>query len=238
MGCYKFLRGTMIFFNLLIFLGGLTLLAAGIWVKVDGSSFNNILGPAVNVHFANVGYFCIAVGLLLIVIGFIGCVGAYKESKCLLITFFIIVLIILIAQIAAAVAALVYADVAEDIVKAEASQHLKEEYGRKSNPKGKIITEVWDLFMSKFKCCGYNGTSDFTAYQVANNVTTLPDVCCATKPCNSTNAYQPCGDKLVTFFRENAKIVGGIVAGICAIEILAMIIALVVACNSQDEMKA
>uniref|UniRef100_UPI00358ECCE7 tetraspanin-1-like n=1 Tax=Myxine glutinosa TaxID=7769 RepID=UPI00358ECCE7 len=136
-------------------LGGLTLLAAGIWVKVDGSSFNNILGPAVNVHFANVGYFCIAVGLLLIVIGFIGCVGAYKESKCLLITFFIIVLIILIAQIAAAVAALVYADVAEDIVKAEASQHLKEEYGKKSNPKGKIITEVWDLFMSKAPVTDY-----------------------------------------------------------------------------------
>uniref|UniRef100_A0A8C4QMH3 Tetraspanin n=1 Tax=Eptatretus burgeri TaxID=7764 RepID=A0A8C4QMH3_EPTBU len=235
MSCYKFLKGTMIIFNFLIFLGGLTLLAAGIWVKVDNSSFANILGPSVNVHFVNVGYFCIAVGLLLILIGFLGCVGAYKESKCLLITFFIIILIILIAQIAAAVAALVYADVAEDIVKAEASQHLNTEYG-KTDSKGKFLTEIWNMFMGKFKCCGYNGTSDFAGYQSENNGT-LPDVCCGSKPCNESNAHPPCGDKLIHFFRENAKIIGGIVAGICAIEILAMIIALVVACNSKDEMK-
>jgi len=30
---------------------------------------------------------------------------------------------------------------------------------------------------------------------------------------------QPCGDKLIHFFRENAKIIGAIVAGICAIEV-------------------
>lgn len=68
-------------------LGGAGLLAVGIWVSVDGNSFLKVLGPFANqaTQFVNVGYFCIVIGAVLVILGFLGCCGAMKESKCLLI---------------------------------------------------------------------------------------------------------------------------------------------------------
>lgn len=58
----------------------------GIWVTVDGSSFLKILGPFSDqsMQFVNVGFFCIAIGIVLVLLGLLGCCGATKESKCLL----------------------------------------------------------------------------------------------------------------------------------------------------------
>lgn len=68
-------------------LGGLAVLGIGIWVKIDGNSFVKILGAAAPqlMQLINVGYLCIAVGCFLLLMGFMGCWGAVKESRCLLI---------------------------------------------------------------------------------------------------------------------------------------------------------
>lgn len=70
----------------LLQLGGLTLLAMGIWVSVDRGSFLQLMGPFSReaVNFVNVGFFCIAVGAVLLLLGLLGCCGAHKKSKCLL----------------------------------------------------------------------------------------------------------------------------------------------------------
>lgn len=69
-------------------LGGLTLLALGIWVSVDGGSFLRVVGPFSNegIQFVKVGIFCIAIGAALVLLGFLGCCGAHKDSKCMLLT--------------------------------------------------------------------------------------------------------------------------------------------------------
>lgn len=58
----------------------------GIWVSVDGGSFLQLLGPFARqgMQFVNVGFFCIAIGAVLVLLGLLGCCGAHKESKCLL----------------------------------------------------------------------------------------------------------------------------------------------------------
>lgn len=62
------------------------MLAVGIWVSVDGTSFLKIFGPMSSsaMQFVNVGYFLIAAGVVLFVLGFLGCYGAHSESKCAL----------------------------------------------------------------------------------------------------------------------------------------------------------
>ena len=78
----------MMFSLIILQLGGLTLLAMGIWVTVDGGSFLQMLGPfsGQGMQFVNVGFFCIAIGAVLVLLGLLGCLGAHKESKCLLLT--------------------------------------------------------------------------------------------------------------------------------------------------------
>nr|XP_034953132.1 tetraspanin-16 [Zootoca vivipara] len=86
MVCFSLLKMMMFVFNGIIFLGGLALLGIGIWVKVDGGSFAKVLGAAAPqlMQLINVGYLLIAVGTFLLLMGFMGCWGAAKESKCLL----------------------------------------------------------------------------------------------------------------------------------------------------------
>lgn len=69
-------------------LGGGTLLGIGIWVTVDGKSFLEIFGSLSSsvMQVVNVSYFLIVIGCILVVIGFLGCCSAQKESKCLLMT--------------------------------------------------------------------------------------------------------------------------------------------------------
>lgn len=58
----------------------------GIWVSVDGASFLKAFGPLSSSasQFVNVGYFLIAAGAMLFILGFLGCYGAHSENKCAL----------------------------------------------------------------------------------------------------------------------------------------------------------
>ncbi|ETE66149.1 Tetraspanin-1, partial [Ophiophagus hannah] len=123
-----------------------TLLGIGIWVTVDSKSFLNIFAAlsASVLQFVYVGYLLIAIGAVLFLLGFLGCCGAQKESKCLLIMFFSIVLIIFIIEVAGAVVALVYTSLAETVLQATVTKLLKDDYG-KPNP----VTEALNITMTE-----------------------------------------------------------------------------------------
>lgn len=72
-------------------LAGVCILGVGVWVKVDSGSLLGLLEsvdgapPGVS-QLANVAYLLIAVGAVLLLIGFLGCCGAVRESRCMLLT--------------------------------------------------------------------------------------------------------------------------------------------------------
>ncbi|XP_032139607.1 tetraspanin-18 [Sapajus apella] len=79
LSCMKYL---MFVFNFFIFLGGACLLAIGIWVMVDPTGFREIV--AANPLLLTGAYILLAMGGLLFLLGFLGCCGAVRENKCLL----------------------------------------------------------------------------------------------------------------------------------------------------------
>uniref|UniRef100_A0A8C3FCI3 Tetraspanin n=1 Tax=Chrysemys picta bellii TaxID=8478 RepID=A0A8C3FCI3_CHRPI len=165
MGCFSFLKMMMFVFNGVIFLSGLAVLGIGIWVKVDGGSFVQILGAAAPqlMQLINVGYLCIAVGTFLLLMGFLGCCGAMKESKCMLLLFFVIILILFIAEVAGAVVVLAFSSV----VTASLGQT-----GVRPDPDP--VPEHQGL-----KCCGFNNYKDFnSSYFYQTHSQTYPTGCC------------------------------------------------------------
>ncbi|XP_027693909.1 tetraspanin-1 isoform X2 [Vombatus ursinus] len=176
MCCFTFLKVTMIIFNLLIFVCGGVLLGVGIWVSVDSPSFLKIFGPvsASAMQFVNVGYFLIAAGCVLLVLGFLGCYGAHKENKCVLLMFFSILLVIFIAEIAAAVVALVYTSLAENMLYTLVVPVIEKEYGQQPD-----ITQVWNSTMEGLHCCGFNNYTDFTYSPYVKKYGNFPSFCCA-----------------------------------------------------------
>lgn len=63
-------------------LGGCFLLGVGVWVLLDPMGFREIV--AANPLLFTGVYVVVALGSLLFLLGFLGCCGAIRENKCLL----------------------------------------------------------------------------------------------------------------------------------------------------------
>lgn len=239
MQCFKFIKVMMFLFNLLTFLCGAALLAVGIWVSVDGSSFLKVFGPLSSsaMQFVNVGYFLIAAGAVLFVLGFLGCYGAYSENKCALMMFFFILLVIFIAEIAAAVVALVYTTMAEQFLTLLVVPAIRRDYGYQTE-----FTQMWNSTMDELKCCGFNNYTDFNTSRFVEENQVFPPYCCissdsgtAEYPCTEKLAaqmnVQGCFKQLLQDIRTNAATVGGVAVAIAALEMAAMIVSMYLYCN-------
>ncbi|KAL4647931.1 tetraspanin-1-like isoform X1 [Arapaima gigas] len=245
MCCSNFLRFTMIVFNFIIFLAGAAILGVGIWVKVDSESLMNVLEMVENApeelnQIFSVGYVLIAVGAVLVLMGFLGCCGAIKESPCMLLTFFVIVLLVFIAEVAGAIMLFVFKPLVEELINKLGTQvveSFKKDYGKNED-----LTGLWNSTMSGLHCCGFYNYTDFTAspfnYMTGGN---YPDTCCQSSPCTTeeaekddlllcdcrelTQTHLPsqrvtgCYPKLVNLLENNAALVGGVAIGIAAFEI-------------------
>ncbi|NWY66975.1 TSN1 protein, partial [Erithacus rubecula] len=253
MGCFTFIKVMMILFNLAIFLGGGTLLGVGIWVKVDGESFLDIFGALSSsvLQVVNVAYLLIVIGAILLVIGFLGCYGAQKESKCLLMMFFSVVLIIFIVEVAAAVVALVFTGLAETLLTGLVTPLLKDKYGVDAT-----FTHIWNVTMTEVHCCGLNNYTDFDDSYFYKKYNSYPRQCCGDTqylsfwgmlcpgswgitischphPCGCL--LQGCFPQILEEIRTNAGVVGGVAAGIAALEIAAMAVAMYLYCRLDEK---
>ncbi|XP_012681217.1 tetraspanin-1-like [Clupea harengus] len=238
MGCFGFLKVVMFAFNGIIFVAGAAILGVGIWVKVDSGSVLSLLekipgAPAQLNQVLNVGYLLIAVGAVLLLLGFLGCCGAVKESKCMLLMFFIIVLLVFIAEVAGAVVILVFKPLAEDLIRklgVDIVEGIQKEYGE--NPD---VTGLWNSTMDTLKCCGFNNYTDFTGSPFVNASGTYPSPCCTSTSCSGenakTSAVDGCFDKLVSLIDENAVVIIGVALGIAVLEISAMVVSMSLYCH-------
>ncbi|KAL2101010.1 hypothetical protein ACEWY4_002771 [Coilia grayii] len=192
MGCFGFLKGMMFVFNGIIFLAGAVILGVGIWVKVDSGSVLSLLGKIPNApeqlsQVLNVGYLLIAVGAVLLILGFLGCCGAVKESKCMLLLFFVIILLVFIAEVAGAIVILVFKPLANDLIRklgVEMVKDIKNDYGQ--NPD---TTGLWNSTMETLKCCGFNNYTDFEGSPFVTDTKNFPLPCCSStaSPCSANN---------------------------------------------------
>ncbi|KAG8450865.1 hypothetical protein GDO86_003218 [Hymenochirus boettgeri] len=102
--CLSVLKYLMFCFNFLFWVIGCSIIAIGIYLVI-----NNIYGDLLSSNPSiTVGNALIAIGIIIMVFGFLGCMGAIKENKCLLLTFFILLLLILLTEVILAVILFVY----------------------------------------------------------------------------------------------------------------------------------
>jgi len=245
MGCFGFLKAMMFAFNGIIFLAGAAILGVGIWVKVDSSSILGFIdqiedAPSEINQILNVGYLLIAVGAVLLIIGFLGCCGAIKESRCMLLMFFVIVLVVFIAEVAGAVIVLVFKPLAEDLLNKlgdKAVQNIKKQYGQSPD-----VTQLWNSTMDTLSCCGFYNYTDFIDSPFyKDNAYTFPVQCCpppySNGACDSDLAYSAsnttlgCFPRLEQLIEENTVVVAAVALGIAALEVCAMVVSLTLYCK-------
>ncbi|KAL1278757.1 hypothetical protein QQF64_025430 [Cirrhinus molitorella] len=228
----------MFLFNGVIFLAGAAILGVGIWVKVDSGSILGLLGkiegaPSELAQVQNVGYLLIAVGAVLLILGFLGCCGAIRESRCMLLMFFIIILIVFIAEVAGAIVLLVFKPLAENLIKQfgiEVVKTITKKYGENAD-----ITGLLNTTMTTLKCCGFNNYTDFTDSPFVKKFNYYPDQCCNGEVCTdavaSNMVVQGCFPALMKLIDDNSVVIIAVALGIAALELAAMIVSMIMYCK-------
>ncbi|XP_064637784.1 tetraspanin-18-like isoform X2 [Lineus longissimus] len=203
-GCAKFIKYAMFLFNFLIFIGGAALLGVGIWVAVDTTGATAILTAFLgSTLYSSAAYILIVCGAIILIIGFLGCCGAIKESKCMLGTFFALMLLIFIILLVGAILAFVFRDTVTSVLKSEMESSLADKYGKTDDT---AITQAWDSAQELFKCCGVSGNfTSMTSWYLYQNSSWY-----AGQPNNASRVMVPasCCKKEKNVFTDQAKCQG------------------------------
>jgi len=252
--CCRCVKFFFVLINLLITIIGLVLLGCALWLFFD--TFHYLQIAQTNEEYYRGTYLLMAVGILMTVVGFLGCVGACRESPCMLGTFFTLVLLILVGEIASIVWIHMNTDKLREELRNSIAGAVREEYG-KNTPR----TEALDVIQSQLECCGGKGPKDWAksvyntggeaasglelgiqGIAAAVGVYKVPASCCNVEPNDArcvaaqevkfagtlTNVISSngCGDALVTFLENHIWVVIAVVTSLMVVEVLALLIAL------------
>jgi len=225
MKCIKYL---LFVFNLVLFIAGLALIIVGALVMGKFNSYFAFFGGTMTKAAINI----IIVGLVIFVIGFFGCCGAYKENYCMVLTFAALLILVLVLEIAVAVLAYILRHQINHLVLDDLT--LATFYYNDTKHSG--VTIAWDKAQEEFHCCGAVNQTDWLHNPLLNKTESVPESCCVhrnTSSCgvglankNSTAIYsQGCVVKLIDWAQSNINTIGACAAGFGFIQIVGVVIA-------------
>ncbi|MBN3316048.1 TSN9 protein, partial [Atractosteus spatula] len=218
-GCLSCVKYLMFIFNLIFWLGGCGLFGVGVWLSFTQADFASLPFYFPSISAANL---LLVAGGVTMVTGFLGCLGALKEQRCLLLTFFTILLLLVLTEVTLTIVLHVYREQLDRKAQDELKEGMKE-YKHNEGLKGS-----WDNVQKMLKCCGVSNKTDW--HPVLNS--TLPPSCCRgdADPCLDgwdEACYQKAKDWLV----KNNKPVLVFVICIGIVQVLALGFSLLMYCQ-------
>lgn len=210
--CVKYL---MFVFNLIFWLGGCGLFGVGVWLSFTQSEFSSLPLSFPSLSAANL---LLVAGGVTMVTGFLGCLGALKEQRCLLMTFFVILLLLVLTEMALTLVLHIF----HKELDTKAQNELKE--GMRNYTTDEGLKKSWDNVQKMFKCCGVTNQSDW--YEITAD-RKLPSSCCPVGTDDCEDGWsEPCYQKARQWLLDNISSV--LVFGVCIgiVQILALVFSL------------
>ncbi|XP_076472175.1 CD151 antigen-like [Babylonia areolata] len=241
----SFARMLLIIFNFIFWLSGVAILGVGIWILVDPNLEDKIdvIHTGDQEYFKHAAYLLLAFGAFIFLVGFSGCCGAIRNSKCLLGLYIFFLVLVFAGELAAGILAAVYKDKLEDEFKKGIIKSIEEDYLK--NP------DSFDAVQKELECCGASGPKDYensTWYkenEKKNISYEIPASCCKPnvnlKDCQERTDQdsfykEGCQDKLVEWMEDHSTILIGVGCGIAALQIFGLVFAICL-CRSIDDEK-
>lgn len=223
----------MFFFNFLFWICGTLILALAIWVRVSKDGKEIIASGEAGTNPLVAVNLLIAVGAIIMVLGFLGCCGAVKESRCMLLLFFIGLLLILFLQVAAGILGATFKSESSRLLNETLYENVK--LLTQATEEAKTFQEAMISFQTEFKCCGLvKGAEDW-----GNNFNNARESCkCTDAPESQCSSYsgemvntQTCLSLIKDMVEKNIIIVIGVAFGLAVIEILGLVFSMVLYCQ-------
>nr|ABS19430.1 multivalent antigen sj23-GAPDH [synthetic construct] len=195
------LKSCVFILNIICLLCSLVLIGAGAYVEVKFSQYE------ANLHkvWQAAPIAIIVVGVVILIVSFLGCCGAIKENVCMLYMYAFFLIVLLIAELVAAIVAVVYKDKIDDEINTLMTGALE-------NP-NEEITATMDKIQTSFHCCGVKGPDDYKG--------NVPASCK-----EGQEVYvQGCLSVFSAFLKRNLIIVACVAFGVCFFQLLSIVIA-------------
>jgi len=159
-GCVaNLLRYILIGTNLVVFIASCIVLGFGIYAIADSASLMELINmadlppeaaPKID-SFITAAYLFIVIAVFAMILAFFGCCGAWKESKCMLSTYFAMVLVLLVLVI---VGAIMGFTVSLNHIKEPLEATMKKYKESPVTDEDKAIKILWDQKQEALRCCG------------------------------------------------------------------------------------
>uniref|UniRef100_A0A803SXE7 CD81 molecule n=1 Tax=Anolis carolinensis TaxID=28377 RepID=A0A803SXE7_ANOCA len=212
-------------------LAGGIILGVALWLRHDTKT-TTILGSTLNDHQAPSTYYVgiyilIAVGAVMMFVGFLGCYGAIQESQCLLGTFFTCLVILFACEVAAGIWGFVNKDQIAKDVKQFYDEAVLETKSDNEN-KSKAAKAVVKTFHETLKCCG-TGSFLEHLYNLAN-----PDDLCSKGQSTIFTSDLNCHARIDELFSGKLYLIGIAAIVVAVIMIFEMILSMVLCCGIRN----
>ncbi|XP_052761505.1 tetraspanin-18-like [Mya arenaria] len=255
--CMKYI---LFVINFIFFVLGAAAFGLGIWALVDKNKMNVLtkVGAAdsnfdVTGLLESAAIVLLVGGACILVIGFLGCCGAFKQSQCLLCLYAICLLLIVIIELAAIVIAAVFRGKVTTEVKGFLKDNIKTTYQGKVDTNEEFSIGL-DYAQVYFQCCGIDGSQDFnnatkwnrTATDPSKGPMVIPPTCCKMNSdkflkdqvaeledtdcpwvptTTNSNQNKACWDSIEKYLKDRISVVIGIAAGILVLELICVVFA-------------
>lgn len=234
----KCIKTLLFVFNFIFWLAGAAILGIGIWTEIDPGQFDAFLG---NSGYSLPAKILMAAGAFVMVIGFLGCWGAIKESRPLLGMFFACLFLIFAAEAVAGILGFLYRDKVDEEITSRLRDEVTMNYGTKIDS---TTNQNIDNLQIRLECCGAFNYTDWkvSEWRIINPEKEVPLSCCK-EGANSTICNRPgtltinekgCVEGLKDFVNNHLLILGVIAVSISAIQLLGMIFACCLFCSIDD----
>ncbi|XP_029000481.1 CD81 molecule a [Betta splendens] len=231
-GCTKCIKYTLFFFNFIFWLAGGVILGVALWLRHDPQTskllhleYDGVHAPAT---FYTSVHILIAVGAVMMVVGFLGCYGAIQESQCLLGTFFACLVILFACEVAGGIWGFMHKDtVSEEMIKFYDFLYDKAMEKSVIDPdKKEPLSNALKVFHYTLKCCGKS--------QVTNFLTQISEKLGVTDICPSPVTTTSCHQQIRSLFSDNISYIGSAALAVAVILIFEMIFSMVLCCGIRN----
>ncbi|XP_052416639.1 CD81 antigen [Carassius gibelio] len=227
-GCTKCIKYMLFFFNFVFWLAGCVVLGVSLWLRHDNKT-SSILelkyegAEAPSTFYISI-YILIAVGAVMMFVGFLGCYGAIQESQCLLGTFFACLVILFACEVAAGIWGFMNKDtVSKEVISFYDSVFDKGSSAPTEEQK-KAAAAVLKVFHETLNCCG-KGISSVWLSEICNKDKTISTF---------FNPSENCHTKINDLFTDKIHLIGFAALAVAVIMIFEMIFSMVLCCSIRN----
>jgi len=224
--CGSLFRGILITLNLVLFAGGLLLVAAGSYLHYQIQSNEEFMDNRGSMA----GIAAAVLGGVIALVSFLGCCGLCKRNACMVNFYGICVLLLLVAEIGVGVFAYIKQGEAEAIFNKGMKSSL-DKYNTE-DPTRIAIVEAWDGIQQELECCGVDTFADWKTSSGWDNTNDVPMSCCKVESEGCGVGSSPdkiytggCKAKIVEQFKTHANYVAYAGVGAGVFQLIAVIVA-------------